>query len=467
MRHLGLAAAAAGALAVMAGSLALALGALGEEQPPPGRAPFAAVGGGGAGAPADTVDVVASFTPTPEPGLEGTAGAVPASNPPAASDAGDQPAGPQSPLAGAARPENANASPQFLALRDALASEIAEYQAQVGSIDVAVAVTDLQTGETISVGGNDVHKTGCTINLFALLATVGEFEAGRGDPASVAYNIRVGIGGSYPPQVKQFLQKVFPSYEAGVARAQEMMRSWGMVVSKFHQVPYYPTGTQINALTALETNLALAKLYRGEMFSPEWTTYTLAKLREVNAGLNYILPGRLPSSASVAHKIGYYSDRDGWVNNDAGIVTFTGSDGGQKAYAITYFSQKARTEYTGYSFGARLSRIAWDWFDEKYGLGAPPTSPTTPPPLAASAPPQPAPPPATPSPAPEATPAPPQATPAPPESTPSPPVATPAPSPSPTPEPTPGPTPSPTPEPTPSLSPTPSATAAPSPTPAP
>src|SRR3990170_1068733 len=71
MRHLGLAAAAAGALAVMAGSLALALGALGEEQPTPGREPFAAVGGGGAGAPADTDDVVASFTPTPEPGLEG------------------------------------------------------------------------------------------------------------------------------------------------------------------------------------------------------------------------------------------------------------------------------------------------------------------------------------------------------------------------------------------------------------
>src|SRR3990170_1199312 len=417
IRHLGLAAAAAAALAVMGGSLALALGALGEEQPTPGRAPIAAVGGVGAGAPADTVDVVASFTPTPEPGLEGTAGAVLESNPPAASDAGDQPAGPQSPLAGAARPENANASPQFLALRDALASEIAEYQVQVGSIDVAVAVTDLQTAETISVGGNDVHKTGCTINLFALLATVGEFEAGRGDPASVAYNIRVGIGGSYPPQVKQFLQKVFPSYEAGVARAQEMMRSWGMVVSEFHQVPYYPTGTQINALTAVETNLALTKLYRGEMFSPEWTTYTLAKLREVNAGLNYILPGRLPSSASVAHKIGYYSDRDGWVNNDAGIVTFTGSDGQQKAYAITYLSQKARTEYTGYSFGARLSRIAWDWFEATYRLGAEPPPP--PPPL----------PPPPPPPAPTAPP----------------PVGTPAPEPPPPPPPTPQPTPSPTP----------------------
>ncbi|GAG45722.1 unnamed protein product, partial [marine sediment metagenome] len=230
----------------------------------PRRAPIAAVGGGGGGAPADAVVAVPSDTPTPEPDPAGTpvlAAAEPESDPPAVAAGGEPPVGPQTPSAAAGRPENVNASPSFLEVRDALAREITAYRVQVGSIEVAVAVTDLQTGETISVGGNDVHKTGCTINLFALLAAVGEFEAGRADPQSVAYNIRVGIGGSYPPQVKRFLEKVFPSYQAGVARAQEMMRSWGMVVSEFHQVPYYPTGTQINRLTAVEVNLALTKLY--------------------------------------------------------------------------------------------------------------------------------------------------------------------------------------------------------------
>ncbi|MEE8385572.1 MAG: serine hydrolase, partial [Dehalococcoidia bacterium] len=233
----------------------------------------------------------------------------------------------EAPAPVAAMAENTATSPGMLSLRDQLAEAIEDYRQRVGGIEVAVAVTDLQTGETISVGGNDPHKTGCTINMFALLAIVGEFEAGRAVPQNVAYNIRVGIGGSYPPEVRRFLVKVFPSYQAGVARGQEMMRSWGMASSQFHQVPYFPTGTGINRLTALEVNLALSKLYRGEMFNPEWTAYTLARLREISPGLNYILPGQLPAAVTVAHKIGYYSDRDGWVNNDVGIVTFTGADG--------------------------------------------------------------------------------------------------------------------------------------------
>ena len=353
--------------------------------------------------------------------------------------------------------ENTATSPRMLSLRDQLAGAIEAYRQRVGGIEVAVAVTDLQTGETISVGGNDPHKTGCTINMFALLAVVGEFEAGRAEPQDVAYNIRVGIGGSYPPEVRRFLVKVFPSYQAGVARGQEMMRSWGMVSSQFNQVPYYPTGTGTNRLTALEVNLVLGKLYRGELFSPEWTAYTLARLREISPGLNYILPGQLPGAATVAHKIGYYSDRDGWVNNDVGIVTFTGQDGEQKAYAITYLSQKARTEYTGYSFGAWLSRMVWDMFEATYRLGTePPPPPPSPLPL-----PPPPPPTPTPSPSPVVTPTP--------EPTPPPtPVATPTPQPTPpptTPPPTtpppptpppPSPTPTPPPpSPTPTLTPTP------------
>ena len=134
-----------------------------------------------------------------------------------------------------------------------------------------------------------------------------------------------------------------------------------------------------------------------------------------------MLPGQLPEAATVAHKIGYYWDTDGWVNNDAGIVTFTGADGQEKAYAITYLSQKAWTEYAGYSFGARLSRIVWDWFEAKYVLGtAPPPAPALPP--------APPPPEWLPEPEPELTPEPsPEPTPTP-EST-----ATPTPAPSPTP----------------------------------
>jgi len=330
---------------------------------------------------------------------------------------GDQPSGPlpAAPLLGI--PENVNASPALIGLHDQLASEIAAYE-QEGHIDVAVAVTDIQTGESISVGGNIPHHTGCTIMMFGLLAAVDELQAGRGDPDAVAYNIRKGIGGSYPPEVRNLLDNVFGSYITGTIRGRELMAGWGMHSSFFDHVPYYggdnPTP---NILTALETNDIFVRLYRGQLFNPQWTAYTLQKLTEIAPYLQYILPGRLPAGATVIHKIGYYVEDDGWVNNDAGIVTFSGTDGTQKAYAITYFSQQGESESQGYSFGAKLSLMVWDYMSPKYGSPAPAPEPTP----APTAPPTPEPTPVpTPPPTPAATP-PPTATPAPtPPSTPSP-----------------------------------------------
>ena len=434
-------------LAVAVGALVVVAAADGPADPSSDR--FAALSSEvGASLPAlSTNSATATPTPNPKPTPAPPPGELD-DPPPDVAVGGEQPLGPPPTSAPPGIPENVNASPQFLALKDVLAQEITAYAAQVGGIDVAIAVTDLQTGETISVGGNVSHRTGCTINMFALLAVVGEFEAGRADPQSVAYNINSGIGGSYPPEVKRFLQTVFGSHQSGVERAREMMGSWGMEASLFDHVPYYGDGTQNNLLTAQETSALLTKLYRGELFNPEWTQYTLERLRNIAGYLNYMLPGQLPASATVAHKIGYYWDSDGWVNNDAGIVTFTGSDGQEIAYAITYLSEEASTEYIGYSFGARLSGIVWDWFEAKYRLGTEPPPPPSPEPTPTVTP-EPSP---TPSPSPQPTPSPsPQPTPSPsPQPTPSPsPQPTPSPTPEPSPSPTPEPTPSPTPEPTP------------------
>ncbi len=299
-------------------------------------------------------------SPTPAPGAPANAGQV--------AIGGDQRAGPL-PAAEAGIPENVDVATDLLGLKDALAAEITAYGAEVGGIDVGVAVTDLQTGQTISIGGNVPHKTGCTINMFALLAAVSEFQAGNASPSWVSYSIRRGVGGSYPPEVRSFLDVIFGSYTAGVQRAREMMASWGMRTSFFDHVPYYGgEDPPPNVLTALETNDIFVKLYSGQLFNPEWTAYTLQTLRDIAWYVQYILPKYLPGEATVAHKIGYYWDNDGWVNNDAGIVTFTGADGTEKAYVVTYFSQSAGTEYIGYSFGARLSRIVWDYMAPKYGV---------------------------------------------------------------------------------------------------
>jgi len=339
-----------------------------------------------------------------------------------------------------------NADPEMLGLKARLEQEIADYSAAVGGIDVAVAVTDIQTGQTISVNGNTLHKTGCTINLFALLAAVDRFQAGLASPDGLWYPINRGIGGSYPPEVKHFLDVIYGDYTLGVLRAREMMAGWGMKASYFDHVPYYGgENPPPNILTALELNDIFNRLYHGQLFNNEWTGYTVGVLTEIAPYVQYILPKYLPAGATVAHKIGYYWDYDGWVNNDAGIVMFTGSDGGTKAYVISYLSQGARTEYTGYSFGARLSRIVWDSITPKYGVQSPPWSPPpiVPPPPAEYPTPEPEPT-VEPTPAPTATPG---VTP----------QATATPKPTATPAPTPTPTPKPTATPAPALSPVPSA----------
>lgn len=254
-------------------------------------------------------------------------------------------------------------SEEFLALQAALEDRIRNYY-YYG--DVAICVADLQTNEEICVNGDALHRTGCTINMFSLFVAMEEFMAGRARPEDWAYWIKIGIGHSSPPQVAVFVQGLAGSLEEGARRANELMQSWGMRDSLFAHVPGYPgSDSRSNILTARETNVILAKLYRGELFPPEWTAYAIDRLLDIKPGLNYVLPLFLPAQVRVAHKIGYYQDGDGWVYNDVGIVLMTRGDR-QIAYTISYLSQAMPTEYAGYISGAELSKIVYDWFAQRY-----------------------------------------------------------------------------------------------------
>jgi len=252
-------------------------------------------------------------------------------------------------------------SEEFLALQAVLEEEVRNYYG-----DVAICVADLQTNEQICVNGDALHSTGCTINMFSLFVAMEEFIAGRARAEDWAYWIKIGIGHSSPPQVAVFIQGLKGSLEEGARRADELMQSWGMKDSSYGYVPGYPgQDWRPNILTARETNMILAKLYRGELFSPEWTAYAIDRLLDIKPGLNYVLPLFLPPQVRVAHKIGYYQGWNGWVYNDVGIVMMV-QGGEQIAYAISYLSQEMPSEYAGYISGAELSKTVYDWFDQRY-----------------------------------------------------------------------------------------------------
>jgi hypothetical protein len=329
----------------------------------------------------------ASATPTPKPSARTATPASSSSVTPDPGTGGDQPSGPLPDTEGHI-PENVNLSADMLGLQGQLASTIADYES-VNAIDVGVAVTDLATGETLSVNGNVVHKTGCVINLFALLAAVDQFQAGNASPSGLEYSIKKGIGGSNPPEVKNFMEAIFGDYPDGVVYARQLMAGWGLKVATYDHIPYYggSDSPPPNVLTPLETNSILSRVWNDQLFDAQWSDYTISVLRDSYAYVNYILPKYLPWNATVGHKIGYYDDDDGWVNNDVGIVSFTGADGQEKAYAISYFSQFGRSEYDGYSFGARVSLDVYDFMAPRYGVSlaqppviAPPPPPPTEPP---------------------------------------------------------------------------------------
>ncbi len=324
----------------------------------------------------------ASVTTTPTAPVVATAPARPTPSVTAEpGTGGDQPTGPLPPTAGDIA-ENVGVSAEMLGLKDDLAATISDYTARTGT-DVGLAVTDLQTGETISINGNVLHKTGCVINLFALFAAVDEFQAGAASPSGLEYSIKKGIGGSYPPEVKNFLQAIYGYYPDGVQHARDLMTSWGMKTGWYDHIPYYGgENPPPNILTPLELNRIFSQLWNGQLFNQQWTNYTISVLRDSYAYVNYILPKYLPWYVTVGHKIGYYWDYDGWVNNDVGIVSWPSADGSTKAYAISYFSQYAPSEAAGYTFGQTLSLDAYNFMAGRYGVYTPPTEPPTPEPTA-------------------------------------------------------------------------------------
>jgi hypothetical protein len=383
---------------------------------------------------------IAQPSATPTPKARTSTPAPPSPSPAVTPDpgtGGDQPSGPLPDTEGHIA-ENVNLSADMLGLQGQLASTIADYESS-NAIDVGVAVTDLTTGETLSVNGNVAHKTGCVINLFALLAAVDQFQTGNASPSGLEYSIKKGIGGSYPPEVKNFMQAIFGYYPDGVEYARQLMAGWGLKVATYDHIPYYggSDSPPPNIVTPLEVNSILSRVWNDQLFDAQWSDYTVSVLRDSYAYVNYILPKYLPWNATVGHKIGYYDDNDGWVNNDVGIVSFTGSDGQEKAYAISYFSQYGRSEYDGYSFGARVSLDVYDFMAPRYGVSVAPPPPIAPPP------PPPDEPPPTDAPTPEPTS----------EPTPAPTLAAATPTQTPTPSPTHSPTPTPTPQPSATASP--------------
>ena len=257
-------------------------------------------------------------------------------------------------------------APDMMALHDELWNAIAN-----SGINASVAITDLQTHETVDVGGYNTRLPGCTINLFALLRVAVDLQAGRYPEYLVGDTIGLTINRSDPILARALMRDYVGGGDLGLGmrRVNDFMHALGMTSTLMDHPPAFPQeslfGGIDNRITARDVNRGLQGLWDGRVLNPWWRDYVLFQMTKVKPGLNYLIPVGTSDGAIVSHKNGFlYSE--GWADNDIGIVWY--ERGGQRAgYAISFFTEGVATKYDDIPLGQHISSLAYQWFVGRYG----------------------------------------------------------------------------------------------------
>jgi len=222
--------------------------------------------------------------------------------------------------------------------------------------------TDLQTGQTACANGVHQQLSGCVINFFVILQSVIDVQNGVYSEETVGDLISRTIYGSNA-STAHTLYSIVGSGDVvtGVGRVRALIARLGMSSTIIDHPPAVTEESlgvsEENWTTAYDVNFALAQLYRGEILTPFWRDYLLAKMEGVKPGLNYLI-GSSPGGI-VSHKNGFFAG-DGWIDNDIGIIRF--GPNGEYAYAISFFSQGVSSKYADISLGQTIVSLAWDYF---------------------------------------------------------------------------------------------------------
>lgn len=236
----------------------------------------------------------------------------------------------------------------------------------------AVTVTDLQTGQQISINGDRPQLAACTNKIFIMVAVAQDIAAGKYTAADVEHLVIPAMGPSLTPQAKELIRIIGDGdIGAGLRRMNAIMQELGMVNSIITHPPSYfgeeygyavSHGIVENRLTTNDLNQALGRLWRGELLPEETRDYFWWSLTIATDFLDGSMGGPLGPEARMYHKIGVlYEPNNTW--NDAGIIVF--ERGGQEyAYAISYLSSFSPDNYrTGYWQGYTVSELTWQAFN--------------------------------------------------------------------------------------------------------
>lgn len=232
----------------------------------------------------------------------------------------------------------------------------------------AIAVTDLQTGETASVNGKQPQISGCVMNIFVLIAAMQDVSWGAYPASRVQTLVANTLWSSDAASARQ-LYAITGGGNAlkGVRRVQSMADALGLRDVFIDHPPGYPNESlgldANNWVTAEEVNQMLAALYHGKLLDEPHRTQFLDAMTRVRPELNYLLGSGV--TGLVSHKNGFLFESGGWVDNDAGIVRFT-RGGREYAYAVTFLSMDVDSYLGDVILGQSLTRMIWEHFSSAY-----------------------------------------------------------------------------------------------------
>lgn len=246
------------------------------------------------------------------------------------------------------------------------------YQNSGYAANIAVAVTDLQTGATIGVNPWQMQLSGCVLNLYVILEALRMVEAGELSLSQVDELIYATTWSSNASTAYQLYGIVGKGdTRAGVQRVRALFEtlnlSVGMVADHPPSYPHISLGIDPNNwITPTDVNRTLSKIYHGEVLDAERTAYILDALATVKPGLNYLTASMVPAGVTVSHKNGFFPANDGtYVDNDAGIVRFE-RGGKEYAYAVTFLSQDNPWKYGQIPLAQQMMGEIWAYFDRTY-----------------------------------------------------------------------------------------------------
>jgi hypothetical protein len=235
----------------------------------------------------------------------------------------------------------------------------------------AIAVTDLQTGETVGVNASRRQLSGCSINLFVLLQATLDMQGGRYTPGEIeqANGLIASTTWSSNATAARDLYTLTGDGDtlAGVTQVDALIRdALRLPDTILDHPPLYgdiSLGRGDNWLTANDANTALVSIWRGSLLTPAWRDYLLRHLATVKPGLNYLTAS--VAGTSVSHKNGFFAYSGGFVDNDIGIVRFAGREG-EVAFAVSFLSEAVPVKYGDIVLGQQLVRLAYSYFVAAY-----------------------------------------------------------------------------------------------------